>query len=249
MSSGSRGNAVYIESETTRILLDAGLSHRELVARFAAIERDPADLDAVFLTHEHSDHVRGVGPLVRKYGTPLFTTEGTFSKAQRLLGRIPIWNRIRADEPVDFGELSVEPYATSHDAQESVAFVIRSGSLKLGHATDLGMVTPLVREKLREADALLLEANHDVKMLDDGPYPWTVKQRIKSNVGHLSNDASADLLASVCHSGLRLVMLMHMSQANNSQQIAGALSRQALGGVAAELLVAGQDAPTRLITL
>ncbi len=193
--------------------------------------------------------MRGIGPLVRRYGVELFTTEGTLKKSGPGLGRIPKWKPIRAGEPVMFGDLSVEPFSTSHDAEEPVAFVIQCGNLKLGHVTDLGKVTREVKEKLQGADALLVESNHDVEMLHSGPYPWPVKQRIKSDVGHLSNEACADLLASVCHSRLKVVVLMHMSETNNRTEIAGALSRQALGGVPAEIVFARQESPSRLISV
>lgn len=228
-------------------MLDAGLSLRELTARMAFIGRSPEDLDALFITHEHSDHVRGVGSLVRKHNIPLYSTQGTYKRIKDKAGRIPVWNPIRDEEPVNVGELSVEPYSTVHDAEESVAFVLRNGSLKLGHATDLGKVTARVREKLRCSDTLLVEANHDPDMLDAGPYPWPVKQRIKSDVGHLSNEACADLLASVSHADLRRVVLMHLSQSNNHPDIAYAAVRQALDPERTEVLLSHQDRPTELI--
>ena len=223
------------------------MSERQLAARMKFIDRSPADLDAVFLTHEHSDHVRGVGPLLRKYGITLFTTEGTFKRSQHIFGDIPKWKKIQADEPIGFSGMTVEPYSTPHDAEESVAFVVRNATVKLGHATDLGTVTPEVKEKLKGADALLVEANHDVNMLEVGPYPWPVKQRIKSDAGHLSNEACGELLSAVGHRKLKRVVLMHLSMTNNHPDIAHITARQALGDHPAEILLARQDSPIPLI--
>ncbi len=251
LSSGSAGNSTYIETDSHKILLDAGLSEKKLSARLASIGREAKDLDAVFVTHEHSDHVKGVGPLVRKYNIPLYTTEGTLRKVQSRIGRIPSWAPIRSEEPVAIGDMIVEPYATPHDAEESVAFVIRCGNTKIGHATDLGTVTPFVREKLKKSTALLVEANHDIGMLEVGPYPWSVKQRVKSSVGHLSNEACGELLASVNHDGLRLVVLMHLSETNNLAALASLTAEQALGGRVSNIkrVLAEQDKPTELLSV
>jgi phosphoribosyl 1,2-cyclic phosphodiesterase len=251
LASGSAGNSTYIETDQHSILLDAGLSEKKLSARLADIGRDIKNLDAVFVTHEHSDHVKGVGPLVRKHDIPLYTTEGTFKKIQSRIGRIPSWAPIRSEEPMTVGDILVEPYATPHDAEESVAFVIRHGDIKIGHATDLGAVTPFVREKLRKSTALLVEANHDINMLEVGPYPWPLKQRIKSAVGHLSNEACGELLADANHDGLQLVVLMHLSETNNLKELAILTAEQALGEKAQRItqVLAEQDRPTELFTV
>jgi len=251
LASGSAGNSTYIETDSHKILLDAGLSEKKLSARLASIGRDVKDLDAVFVTHEHSDHVSGIGPLVRKHNIQLFTTEGTLRKIQSRIGRIPSWAPIRSEEPVSIGDMVVEPYATPHDAEESVAFVIRCGNTKIGHATDLGKVTPFVREKLKKSTALLVEANHDINMLEVGPYPWPLKQRIKSGVGHLSNEACGELLASANHDGLRLVVLMHLSETNNLAELATLTAEQALGERASKIkqVLAQQDRPTELFSI
>ena len=249
LSSGSAGNSVYIEAGGKRILIDAGLSEKKLAQRMSLIGRSLNGLDAVFATHEHSDHIRGMGPLIRKHGAQLYTTEGTYKQACPTLGKLPGFNPIRAGQPVEFGELIVEPYTTPHDAEESVAFVIHYQGLRLGIATDLGIVTPEVIHKLQKMDALLVESNHDVEMLDAGPYPWITKRRIKSDVGHLSNEACGEILASVKHSGLRLVVLMHMSETNNHPDLARLVAQQALGQDAPNMIIAEQHHPTRLMTL
>ncbi|MBT5551112.1 MAG: MBL fold metallo-hydrolase [Nitrospina sp.] len=249
LSSGSGGNSVYIEADGKRILIDAGLSEKKLSQRIAHIDRPLKGLDAVFATHEHSDHIRGMGPLLRKHQIQLYTTEGTYKRASSTLGKLPGFNTIRAGQPIEFGELMVEPYATPHDAEESVAFVIHYRGLRLGLATDLGKVTAEVKNKLQNLDALLIEANHDVEMLDAGPYPWVTKRRIKSDVGHLSNEACGEILSSVKHSRLRLVVLMHMSETNNHPELARITARQALGQDTPEMIIAEQNHPTPLIPL
>jgi len=249
LSSGSGGNSIYIEAEGNRILIDAGLSERKLSHRMTQIDRPLNGLDAVFATHEHSDHIRGMGPLLRKHQIPLYTTAGTFKRACHTLGKLPGFNPIRAGQPLKFGRLVVEPYATPHDAEESVAFVIYFCGFRLGIATDLGRVTPDIRNKLQKLDALLIESNHDVEMLDAGPYPWGTKKRIKSDVGHLSNEACGELLSSVNHSELRLVVLMHMSETNNHPDLARLIAQQALGQDSPNIIIAEQNYPTSLITL
>ncbi|MZG29327.1 MAG: MBL fold metallo-hydrolase [Nitrospinae bacterium] len=249
LSSGSGGNALYIEADDKRILIDAGLSEKKLSQRMAAINRSFEGLNAVFATHEHTDHIRGIGPLLRKHKLQLFTTEGTFKRASSSMGTLPGFNSIRAGQPVEFGELLVEPYSTPHDAEEPVAFVFHYRGLRLGLATDLGRVTREVKNKLQKLDALLIESNHDINMLDAGPYPWITKRRIKSDVGHLSNEACGDLLSSVKHSGLRLVVLMHMSETNNHPELAMITARQALGQDSPEMIVAEQNHPTPLMAL
>ena len=249
LSSGSGGNSVYIEADGKRILIDAGLSEKKLSQRMAHIDRSLNGLDAVFATHEHTDHIRGMGPLLRKHQLSLYTTEGTYKRACHSLGKLPGFTPIRAGQPVEFGELIVEPYATPHDAEESVAFVIHYRGLRLGIATDLGKVTAEVTSKLQKLDALLIESNHDVDMLDAGPYPWVTKRRIKTDVGHLSNEACGEILSSVKHSGLRLIVLMHMSETNNHPELARITAHQALGQDTPEMIIAEQNHPTPLMSL
>ena len=215
----------------------------------AQIDRSFTGIDAVFATHEHSDHIRGIGPLLRKYEVPFYTTEGTWQRSQHTIGKIDTYNIIRASEPVNLGEISVEPYSTPHDAEESVAFVIRYQGKSLGIATDLGRVTTEVKKALRNLDALLVEANHDISMLEAGPYPWMTKKRIKSGVGHLSNEDCGELLASVNHFGLKLVVLMHMSETNNHPELAKITALQALGESLPKLILAQQNHPTELLSV
>ena len=230
-------------------MIDAGLSGKKISARMDHIDRSFTGMDAVFATHEHSDHIRGIGPLLRKNEIPFYTTEGTWRRAKKSIGKINSLNTIRESEPVSFGELSVEPYSTPHDAEESVAFVIRYRGKSLGIATDLGRVTSEVKNKLKGLDALLVEANHDISMLEAGPYPWATQQRIKSGIGHLSNEACGEILASVKHPGLKIVVLMHMSETNNHPEIAKITALQALGESPPQMILAQQDHPTELLSV
>lgn len=247
MSSGSKGNSIYVESGDYRVLIDAGLSEKEISARLLLIGRSPKDLHGVFLTHEHADHVKGAGTLARKHKIPVFSTEGTYKKMRHTVGKIPDWYAFKREDEVLMGDLRIEPYPTEHDAEESVAFVVRKGASKLGHAADLGRVTPLVREKLGGSDVLLVESNHDVDMLHAGPYPWALKQRIKSDVGHLSNEACAELLSFLKHDRLQLIVLMHLSETNNHPDIAQVTAAQAAGAV--KMILARQHCPTQLIRI
>ena len=249
LSSGSKGNALFIQSQNACILIDAGLSLRELTARLTAIGRSPGNLDALLLTHEHSDHLRGVGPLSRRHHVPIYSTEGTWLGSKQSVGNVFDWRFFLPNDSFWIQDIEIEAYPTPHDAEESVAFVVRQGENKIGHATDLGVVTPAIVEKLRGVDVLLVEANHDETLLDAGPYPWSLKQRIKSDLGHLSNQACADLLTKVKHKNLQTVILMHLSETNNHKSIARLTAEQALQDSHAKILLAEQDQPTQLLTI
>ena len=213
------------------------------------IGRDFSSLDAVFVTHEHSDHWKGLGPLARKTGAAVYSTEGTFRGISGRVGKIPKWETLKAGRPQMVGDLLIEPYAPPHDARESVAFAVHCGGKKIGHAADLGAINSTVVDHLRGSDALLVESNHDIDMLLAGPYTWPLKQRIKSPVGHLSNELCGELLAKTVHSRLKTAVLMHLSETNNCVEIAEITARQALGSHNAEMLVARQDTATPLIAV
>ncbi len=247
LASGSKGNAVYIESGQARILIDIGLGPRVLKKRMAHIRREPQDVTALFLTHEHSDHMSGAGALTKKHGTPVYGTRGTREAMRRHVHPDIDWRTMDSEDEAVVGDLRIESFTTPHDAAESVAYVVRFGSRKLGHITDLGQITPMVIEKLKNCDALLVESNHDERMLENGHYPWPIKQRIQSGVGHLSNEACADLLAQVKHDGLQTVVLMHLSESNNHPEIAMDSARRVLGDHPATLFPARQKHPSVLI--
>ncbi|MDP8257441.1 MAG: MBL fold metallo-hydrolase [Candidatus Alcyoniella australis] len=251
LASGSKGNSTYIQSQGVRLLVDAGLTLKELTVRLAQCGADPADLDGVFVTHEHIDHLRGVGPLARKHNVPVFAAQPVLDRL-RSQGRIPEPRRIRSGVEVNVGPLSVRPFPISHDANEPLGYVLASNGFKLGYATDLGIATKLVAHHLAGCDALVLESNHDPQMLLDGPYPPDLKARIKGRRGHLSNQQSAELLVSLLHDRLRWVFLAHLSEENNKPELALACARRSVAGLCCPeltIVAADQHRPTELIEL
>jgi phosphoribosyl 1,2-cyclic phosphodiesterase len=216
LSSGSGGNCLYVEAGSSRILLDAGLPLRETARRCRDIGVDARDLTDVFLTHEHADHCGGAGVLSRKLGVRVHATRGTM-RALRDQPAEEFQRELRAGLPVQVGELKITPIAIPHDAWEPVAFVVDDGFSKAALVTDLGCAPASVVRALQGLDALILEMNHDPHLLADGPYPWSLKQRIRSDRGHLSNAQGAAVLAQVMHGGLQHVTLAHLSEHNNTE--------------------------------
>lgn len=219
LASGSRGNALYLESARSRILIDAGLSARELIRRLAGIGVRGEDLDALLVTHEHADHCVGIGPLSRRYALPVYLHHET-RNALPTLGRIEDPREFSDGEVFEFQDLRITPIPLTHDAVATVGYRIETAAGAVGVATDLGIATRLVRERLKGCRALVLEANHDEEMLRDGPYPWPLKQRIRGTHGHLSNVACADLLAELLSDRLEAVFLAHLSEENNRPELA-----------------------------
>jgi phosphoribosyl 1,2-cyclic phosphodiesterase len=326
LASGSKGNSTVIASPNTAILVDAGLSCRELLKRMKAAGEDPAALSAIIITHEHQDHVTGLGTLARRLGIPVYLTEPTHRAWVRMLtprttmtyaqwlDMVQKEKETRAavvaaevaptqplPEPVDLaastdvfatdpdpdedlcddspatvrrdptflpaveyfqsganfsiGDISVTPFTIPHDAADPCGFVFESQGehIRMAVATDLGYVPPNVKAALRRVDALLLESNHDLDMLKDGPYPWSVKQRVLSRVGHLSNHATAEFLARDYDGGATYIVLGHLSEQNNNPSLALLAAEQAIGGrmslLGNKLVLAEQAAPLAPITL
>ena len=240
LASGSSGNAVLLEANGTRLLVDCGLSTRQILHRMELSGTVPHALDAVLVTHEHSDHVRGLEVFCRRYPAPLLATCGT---AAGLPAGVVPEDLIASGREVRFGGLTVTPVATSHDAREPVGFVFDDGTCRVGLVTDTGCVTELLVERLAECHGLLLETNHDAEMLRYGSYPWYLKQRIASRTGHLSNEQCRDALERVAHPGLEVVVGMHLSQENNRPEVAARELRRVLEGSGIRVEVARQDAP------
>ena len=218
LASGSKGNALYIETGETRLLLDAGLSLRGLKERLAAIEVDVAQLDAVLISHEHSDHCRGLGPIARGLKLPVCIDPVSLTELGNKMGKLPVVQEFSAGDVIEFRDLRIETIPLTHDAAATAGFVIESHEGRIGVATDLGIATRLVAQRLQRCRALVLEFNHDETLLRDGPYPWHLKQRIRSQHGHLSNDAAAELLDTLLWEGLEAVFLGHLSETNNTPQ-------------------------------
>jgi len=227
LASGSKGNAVYVESRDTRLLIDAGLSARELKSRLALIGADGEKLDGLLVTHEHGDHCRGLGPMARSCRLPVFVHADT-RRALPGPGRLDDLREFDDTTAFAWRDLKIEPFPLTHDAVAPVGYTIESAEGKIGIATDLGIATRLVAERLKGCRVLILEANHDEEMLRDGPYPWPLKQRIRSNHGHLSNTASAQLLQGLLWEGLEAVFLAHLSEVNNHPGLAESCAREVL---------------------
>lgn len=252
LGSGSGGNALIVESGGHRLLLDAGFSCRYIEKGLRELGEEAAAIDAILLTHEHEDHVRGADRLVRRHGIPLYATAGTLEGAKLGGEARGAARTIRSGEAFEAGGFFVEAFTIPHDAREPVGFVIedRQG-VRLGAAYDLGARTRLAWGRLSELDVLVIEANHDLQMLRNGPYPWHLKQRVASRYGHLSNADAALGVEELLSERLRKVVLYHLSTTNNDP----ALAAQAVGaqldasGSAAELVVTAQDESTPWVEL
>jgi len=239
LASGSKGNATYISDGVTSILIDAGLSGVELERRLRSRGLNPTGLDAIIVSHEHSDHIQGVGILSRRYKLPVYINRKTESASPQL-GNLHEMRPFVCGAAFHIGDLSIHPFSISHDAEDPAGFTIGQNGISIGIATDLGVVTSMVKEHLKRCSVLVLEANHDPAMLETGPYPWYLKQRIKSRVGHLSNIDSKKLLLEVQHQNLQQVVLAHLSETNNTPQKAFAEVVKALNHCKARLSVADQ---------
>ena len=328
LASGSKGNCTVLSGGRTRILVDAGLSCRELFRRMRLAGEEPATLNAIVITHEHQDHVNGLAVTARKLGIPVYFTEATHRAWMRWLsprrqmsyaqwlemirkqaaerqaepeaqendpqtdsdeadvessapstaptssdpapdpasdpsgGRpptlkddptwLPAIEYFQAGQPFSIGDICLSPFTIPHDAADPVGFVFASEGVRLGFATDLGYISPNVREQLRALDLLLLESNHDLEMLRDGPYPWSVKQRVLSRVGHLSNDAASEFLAADYDGQAAYIVLGHLSENNNLPELARVTAERALLGraslLANRLLLAAQHEPLSAIS-
>jgi phosphoribosyl 1,2-cyclic phosphodiesterase len=236
LASGSRGNSAVVQTSKTKILVDAGISCRETFRRMKALGEDPRCLSAILITHEHSDHVYGLLTLAKKLKVPVFMTGAThqaWAKAMRdddgvrpTLEPLEIFASGRSFQ---VGDIAVTPFTIPHDAADPVGFTFRAEGVKVGIATDLGYVPASVRDHLRSCEVLVMESNHDVEMLRVGPYPWSVKQRVMSRVGHLSNDALAEFFTSDYDGEAAFVVLAHLSELNNHPEIARGAAEKALG--------------------
>jgi phosphoribosyl 1,2-cyclic phosphodiesterase len=222
LGSGSRGNAVLIEAEGVRLLVDAGFSGRDLERRLAAVEVDPHSLSALLITHDHSDHTRGMGVAARRWGIPLYLTERTRVACSSLLDGTENLRTYGTDRPLEIDGLVVTPFLTVHDAVDPVAVTVTEAASgdKLGIATDLGRATATVRHALQGCHLLVLESNHDEVLLRESPYPWSVKARIGGSHGHLSNRAAAELMSELYHGELCAVVLAHLSEQANDPILA-----------------------------
>ena len=229
LGSGSKGNGTLVENDSTCVLVDCGFSVKETERRLQRLNRSPSDLSAILVTHEHGDHLRGVAPLARKYGLPVSMTCGTaIAAGYKSEDNV---HTVLPHQRFAVGSLAVMPVTVPHDAREPVQYVIHANGLKLGVLTDLGSITANVLEHFADCDGLLLEANHDVKMLAVGPYPPSLKRRVGSAWGHLNNGQSAQLLSQVETGKLQTLVLGHISEKNNAL----ALVKEAVASAVADV--------------
>ena len=252
LASGSKGNSCYVETAGARVLVDAGLSCRELERRLMLTGLSAAGLDAIILTHEHIDHIRGAGAMARRYSLPVYTTEGTMAGGAAVMGKLPLMVPVQTGRRFTIADIEIEPFTKCHDASDPFAVALSCGGLKLGIATDLGRCTRLVEDRLKCCTALVLEFNHDLLMLDNGPYPLFLKQRIRGPEGHLSNGEGARLDASLVHDGLDFLVCAHLSETNNDPRTVYEQARSCLSDAGAglvNLLVSDQRTPGPLVEL
>jgi phosphoribosyl 1,2-cyclic phosphodiesterase len=251
LASGSKGNATYIEENGAAILIDNGLSLVQLQGRAKSAGLELSKLKAVFITHEHGDHVKGVGPLARKYSLKVYASPGTMMAANGTLGRVD-YEPIASGETVVAGSLKVSSFSSSHDATEPLIYVVKGPGASLGVAMDLGVVTHLIRQQFLNLTAAVIEFNHDLGMLINGPYHYVLKQRVRSRVGHLSNEDASVFLTEILHQGLKHVVLGHISETNNLPELALQAAREALAKArrgSPSLCAASQWEPTPVFQL
>ena len=247
LGSGSEGNATLVFSDNAALLVDAGFSAKELEKRLSLINFNPEDIDAILISHEHSDHIKGASVFARRYNTRVYLSQGTAKNSNGFAkGRGISKTVIVPEETFHVGDLEVEPFAVPHDAAEPVAFSIRRGGKNVIVLTDIGCVTVRAVEKLRKATLAVLESNHDPEMLRNGPYPWHLKERISGKLGHLSNDQCSELLEHAGSNGLKTVIFAHLSRTNNDADIVRSAAESIFNGHGVDYEVASQYEPGRI---
>lgn len=232
LASGSTGNAFYIESNKEKLLVDAGLSGKQLDRLFSQVDVDPRELSGILVTHEHSDHVKGLGIIARKYNLPIYANAKTWKAMEKSIGKLTVDQKFHfnMEETKTFGDIDVESFGVSHDAAEPMFYTFRNAGKKVALVTDLGYVSERIKKTIEGADAYIFEANHDVSMLRMGRYPWSVKQRILGDSGHVSNEDSGLALSEVIGNDTKRIYLAHLSQDNNMKDLA----RMSVGNILTE---------------
>lgn len=250
LASGSKGNCVYFGSNQTKILIDAGTSAKTIQSRLSEINVDISEIDAILITHEHSDHIQALKILAYKKGIPVFANHETAKGIVETFHDCPKFKIFSTGETFEFGDLEIHPFSIQHDTLDPVAFTIRMNDLKMGFCTDLGFTTTLVQNKLKDCDYLYLESNHEPSMVYSSARPMIYKQRVLSRSGHLSNEACGNLLAHVYHPKLKHVHLAHLSSECNSPEVALKVIRGILQqhGINLDMSVAPQDKISKAIS-
>lgn len=251
LGSGSSGNCAYLESSSVHLLIDAGFSGRQIAERMKLLGRDISQIDAILLTHEHSDHIAGLKVLCQRHQIPLFCNRLTREAIAADLPNFAGWKLFSTGQSFVIGDLVVDSFSIPHDASDPVGFVVQAGSQKVAFVTDLGYVTKLVLERVKDATIMVLETNHDLKLLqNDTIRPWSVKQRILSRHGHLSNDAAAEALPSLITDNLERLFLAHLSRDCNEPALAHRTIQKKLDHLGArhvDVCVAEQNKPASTI--
>ncbi len=252
LASGSSGNACYIETDRARVLIDAGLSCKEVERRLGLTGVNANGLDAIIITHEHSDHIKGAGALARRFGLPLYLNRKTLDRGRSVVGNLPKPVIVQTGQTLTINDLTVETFTKCHDAADPFGLVLSFDGMKIGLVTDLGRTTRLVEDRLRKCHALIVEFNHDQGMLEEGPYPLDLKRRIKGPDGHLSNEQAGNLIRVISHEDLKYLILAHLSKTNNRPGKAHREAVEALGdsGITlTDILISEQDTPSPMIQL
>jgi phosphoribosyl 1,2-cyclic phosphodiesterase len=258
IASGSSGNCIFVGSEHTKLLVDAGISGKKIENGLSSIDVCPSDLQGILITHEHADHIQGLGVLARRYNTPIYGTAETINSIIKMksIGRISeeLLHYVVPDKAFQINDITVEPFSTSHDASNPVCYTFQADGHKIGMATDLGKYDDYIISKLMDSEILLLEANHDVNMLMVGGYPYYLKQRILGDRGHLSNENSAKLICKLFHEKLKYITLAHLSKENNYEELAYETVRVELNQLMEDqyseqlLSVAKRDMPSEMLS-
>jgi phosphoribosyl 1,2-cyclic phosphodiesterase len=228
LASGSSGNSFLVQTNGTSILVDAGLSGKQMTKRMEEVGTDPGSLRGILVSHEHSDHVKGVGVLSRRFKLPVFINRGTLRAVEKTLGKVHKLELFETGRIFQIDAFRIHPFSVPHDCADPVGFRISVGTEGIGIATDLGTGTALVTSLLTGLQLVVLESNHDPTMLRNGPYPWELKQRVRSRLGHLSNGESSQLLQRIVSDELQAVILAHMSETNNRPDLALDCARSSL---------------------
>jgi len=223
IASGSSGNSIYFGSDNTHILIDTGISNKRIEEGLKNLGLKVSDLSGVLITHEHSDHIQGLRTLTKKYQIPIYATKGTldYIKAKKIIeGNEDLCNVISADTKITIDDIDASVFKISHDASEPVGFRLSTAGKSVAVATDMGVYDEYIVDKLQDLDAILLEANHDIRMLEAGPYPYHLKRRILGSKGHLCNEIAGKLLARILNDNIKHVLLGHLSKENNYPSLA-----------------------------
>ncbi len=250
LGSGSKGNCTLVESGENRVLIDAGFSGKEIEKRLALVGRRAESLKAILVTHEHNDHVAGAGVLSRRYQIPVYINHDTFEAALKKLGKVKRVRSFTTGEAFGVGDLTVHPFAVSHDTADPVGFVLGNGGCSVGYCTDTGRLTRLMSHHLSRCSALVLESNHDPHLLRTGPYPLPLQQRISSSTGHLSNKEAMDFAAELAENNLQQLIFAHLSETNNDLELVMKQAQEKLQKHRnLEVHFARQHVPTPLISV